>query len=281
MAWLRFSLKVPKDQADFVSENFENLGAVSVTLSDSSNQDIFEPPPGKTPLWQDVTVTGLFKDTVEVKKIWRQLVSILPLSCLKDLKSQNLTDKNWSRAWLKDFKPMRFGAKLWIVPAGMMPPQITAVNIKLDPGLAFGTGTHPTTALCLEYLDSNPPNNKTVIDYGTGSGVLALAASMLGAKTVYAFDIDSQALTATAANATKNNIDNIKIISEAKSIKPGSADLILANILARPLLELAEDFYDLLKPDGILILSGILEKQADEIINRDLCITPPPNMDKC
>ncbi len=264
MKWLQLLVKVPKTDAENITGFLENAGAVSVTYTDSGADDIFEPPIGETPLWSEVNITGLFPAKTDIKQIWQQLILMIPLAYLPDLKIEKLADKDWVRVWMDDFKPMRFGQNLWIIPDGYDIPRPKAINIKLDPGLAFGTGTHPTTALCLKWLDANPPTGKTVIDYGCGSGILSLAAAKLGAKQVIAVDIDPQALTATISNAHKNNIDNISTMP-TNDIKADSADVLLANILAAPLLNLVNDFARILKSGGSLVLSGILHKQLDEI----------------
>ena len=177
-----------------------------------------------------------------------------------------LEDQDWSRAWLDDFKPMRFGEQVWICPSVYSPPEPNAVNILLDPGLAFGTGTHPTTAMCLTWLDGHPPQDKTVIDYGCGSGILALAAGKLGAKRILAVDNDPQALLATRDNSANNQLaDRIETFLP-DALPHLHCDLLLANILAGPLIELAPIFHTLVKPGGELVLSGLLQSQAETII---------------
>ncbi|MGH8338382.1 MAG: 50S ribosomal protein L11 methyltransferase, partial [Gammaproteobacteria bacterium] len=178
-----------------------------------------------------------------------------------------LEEREWSREWLKDFKPMRFGRRLWIVPSACAPPDATAVNIRLDPGLAFGTGAHATTALCLEWLDGTKLTGKTVIDYGCGSGILAIAAALLGALHVWAVDNDPQALTATQDNAARNRVISALKISLPDQLPVAKADVLLSNILAAPLVELAPCFAAHLKSGGSLVLSGILDSQRDEIHN--------------
>ena len=166
---------------------------------------------------------------------------------------------------MRDFNPMRFGSRLWICPSWSEAPDPQAVNLRMDPGLAFGTGTHPTTALCLEWLDANPVAGKVVIDYGCGSGVLAVAAALLGARTVYAVDNDPQALLATEENAERNGVRASIKTSAPENFSASSVDILLANILANPLLELESDFARRVRPNGVCVLSGILAEQADDI----------------
>lgn len=265
MKWLQISVKVPKSQTGDISDFLENTGAVSVTFTDAKTDDIFEPPVGETPLWPEVNITGLFPSKTNIKPIWQQLTLMISLPYLPHLKIEKLADKDWVRVWMDDFKPMKFGQNMWIIPDGFDTPQPQAINIKLDPGLAFGTGTHPTTALCLKWLDTHPPRDNIVIDYGCGSGILSLAAAKLGAHGVIAIDIDPQALTATLSNAQKNNIENITTFLPDTHIEQNSADVLLANILAHPLLNLASSFAYMLKPSGRLVLSGILQNQLNEI----------------
>lgn len=177
-----------------------------------------------------------------------------------------LPDQDWERAWMDDFKPQCFGQRLWICPTWLEPPEPEAVNLILDPGLAFGTGTHPTTSLCLRWLDQAELANKTVIDYGCGSGILALAALKLGAARVQAVDIDEQALQATQSNALMNAIDSQQLDIGFPEILREPADVLIANILLAPLLTLRTQFKKLLNNEGVLIVSGILNEQAASLI---------------
>ena len=245
-------------------------GASSITLEDEGDDPVLEPLPGTTPLWPRVRVKALFDGTLDAE----QLLEALQASIGEPLGRayfETLADRAWEREWLKDFKPMRFGNWLWICPGGQRPtgdPGAAAVLIELDPGLAFGTGTHPTTALCLEWLDSADVAGKRTIDYGCGSGILAIAAAKLGATAVDAVDIDPQALIATRDNAERNGVAHLiapQLVADA-SLAP--ADILLANILAGPLESLAPAFAALVKTSGRLVLSGILRNQAEAVATR-------------
>lgn len=243
-----------------------DYGAVAVTLKEGGADEIFEPPIGETPLWQDTRVVGLFESDQDIAATISLLKENLGTENFPSYQESVVEDQDWERAWLADFKPMQFGENLWIVPSEFEPVDAEAVNIFLDPGLAFGTGTHPTTALCLAWLDQNKALDQDVIDYGCGSGVLAIAAAKLGAADVSAVDIDPQALIATDANAKKNNVESYIKSYLPEDFPEKAADLLLANILANPLMELAAHFTELLKDNGKIVLSGILEEQADEVL---------------
>lgn len=263
MAWIQINIIVEEALAEPLSDAFMDVGASSVTFEDAKDQPIYEPEIGTTPIWNQTKVIGLFDAELNSKNIIDILCLLHPEFDKDAFKTEQLEDKDWVRAWMDQFKPMRFGERLWIVPSWTQPPELDAVNLLLDPGMAFGTGTHPTTAQCLTWLDQNPPTNLNVIDYGCGSGVLALAASKLGAKSVAGTDIDPQAITASIENAKRNTADiAFKLVKEFDS-EP--ADLLIANILAGPLKELAEEFNRLLKPGGTLVLSGLLTSQAEEL----------------
>lgn len=263
MAWIQINIIVDEALAEPLSDAFMDVGASSVTFEDAKDQPIYEPEIGTTPIWNHTKVIGLFDAELNSKNIIDILCLLQPTLDKDDFKVEQLEDKDWVRAWMDQFKPMLFGDRLWIVPSWTQPPEPDAVNLLLDPGMAFGTGTHPTTAQCLTWLDQNPPTNLSVIDYGCGSGVLALAASKLGAQTVAGTDIDPQAITASIENAKRNGADiHFKLVKEFDS-EP--VDLLIANILAGPLKELAQEFDRLLKPGGTLVLSGLLTSQAEEL----------------
>lgn len=243
-------------------------GAVSITLQDAADHPVLEPAPGTTPLWPSVRVSALFDASADRDILREVLRNALPAP-LPALHFEALADRAWEREWLKDFRPMQFGKRLWICPGGQRPaPADTSpqqVIVELDPGLAFGTGTHPTTALCLQWLDSADLQRRTVIDYGCGSGVLAIAALKLGAAAAYAVDIDPQAITATADNARRNGVsDRLRVGTVAGMALP-SADIVLANILAEPLQSLAATLTALVKDRGSIVLSGLLTHQADTV----------------
>lgn len=264
MPWLQLRLTTAEEQVDAVGDSMLELGALSVTLMDAKDVPILEPAPGETPLWKEVEMMFLFEaniDTQAFLKGWRNH----PLySKTKGSKFEQLEDKDWEREWMDRFEPMQFGKKLWICPSWKPVPDETAVNVMLDPGLAFGTGTHPTTALCLEWLDGADLKGKTVIDYGCGSGILAIAALKLGASKVYAVDIDPQAILATQENAKRNQVfDERLVVDYPKAIKDLSTEVVVANILAGPLVELSSEIAGHCKNGGIIALSGILESQAE------------------
>ena len=265
MTWLQLIIPTNDAEADKLSDALMEQGAVSVTLQDMQDQPMLEPAIGTTPMWSQTRAVGLFDANVDLTKIITQIEQQLRIK-ITDWKGEPLEDKDWVRAWMDNFKPMQFGEKLWVVPSTFEPPQADAANILLDPGLAFGTGTHPTTSMCLEWLDANPPKGKEVIDFGCGSGILAIGAILLGAKNAEAIDLDPQALLATIDNAEKNNVSkNIKTYLP-KDFPKQKTTLLLANILASPLIELAGYFSDLTLPQGNIVLSGILAEQADNVL---------------
>lgn len=267
MPWLQFSIDTREDETERLEQALLDAGAVSVTLEDAADQPVYEPAVGTTPLWRQTRVVGLFEADADPDAIEQSLRTALGQAELPPHRAERLEDREWVRAWMDDFHPMRFGQRLWIVPSGYEPPDPQGINILLDPGLAFGTGTHPTTALCLEWLDAHPPQDQLVIDYGCGSGILAIAALKLGARHVWAIDNDPQALLATEDNAEKNGIPSRNLYPcEPDQLPPLSVDLLLANILAEPLITLAPHFAELVRPGGQIVLSGILEPQVDEVL---------------
>ena len=265
MPWLQLKLTTPPEQAPLIELLFESMGALSITLGDAGDQPILEPDLNTQPLWSETTVTALFEGERDVDELRSQINQSLNRDISRQLKLQWLDDQTWERVWLEHFKPMPFGSRLWVCPDGQRPEVESAIVLELDPGLAFGTGTHSTTALCLNWLDANEISGKTVIDYGCGSGILAIAALLLGASSVLAIDHDPQALLATADNAEKNGVAErltIALPEEAPSCK---ADIMLANILAGPLIELAPKLASMLHSGGEIVLSGILLEQVEQV----------------
>lgn len=245
-------------------------GAASITLEDAGDDPVLEPPPGSTPLWPRVRMKALFDDSVDPDTLLANLRASLTAQ-LPDTTFERIADRAWEREWLKDFRPMCFGQKLWICPGGQRPQlegSSAPVILELDPGLAFGTGTHPTTALCLEWLDSASLPGRFVVDYGCGSGVLAIAALKLGASAALAIDIDPQALIATRENAARNNVADRLTAGGPGEAQQALADVLLANILAEPLLELAPAFARRVAAGGSIVLSGILQSQAEPVASR-------------
>lgn len=244
-------------------------GALSLTLQDAGDDPVLEPAPGTTPLWPSVQLTALFPADTDAQDVLARLQAELGAT-LPPVKLARLADRAWEREWLKDFRPMRFGRRLWVCPGGQRPSDVPAdaCMVELDPGLAFGTGTHPTTALCLEWLDGQPLEGASVVDYGCGSGILAVAAALLGAEDILATDIDPQALLATRDNAARNGVaERIRtcLPGELGDAGEGTSDVVLANILAGPLVELAPRIVRLLRGNGRLVLSGLLRSQAGEV----------------
>ena len=261
-----FQLKIEHcavSDVESISEALEESGALSIMLTDKNDNPVLEPAPGTTPLWPEVIIHALYAEASDVQTI-QQLFALSRPSLVTSL--DVLPDKDWERAWMDDFKPQRFGKRFWICPTWLTPPEPEAVNLMLDPGLAFGSGTHPTTALCVTWLEQANLDNKDVIDYGCGSGILSLAALLLGAKTVHAVDIDEQALQATHNNAQTNNIPTEKLIISLPEALNAPVDLLIANILLEPLMALKERFSQLLTTDGLLVVSGLLTEQAPTLI---------------
>ncbi|MDH1622233.1 50S ribosomal protein L11 methyltransferase [Pseudomonas chengduensis] len=265
MPWLQVRLAITPEQAETYEDALLEVGAVSVTFMDAEDQPIFEPDLGTTPLWSNTHLLALFEaDTDETA-----LLAHLQLLCggaLPEHHVERIEDQDWERSWMDGFQPIRFGQRLWIVPSWHAAPQPDAVNLLLDPGLAFGTGTHPTTALCLEWLDSQNLDNCSVLDFGCGSGILAIAALLLGAPQAAGTDIDPQALEASRDNASRNGIDPARFpVYLPADLPQQPADVVVANILAGPLVSLAPQITALVKDGGRLALSGILAEQAEEV----------------
>jgi len=266
MIWKQISFEVKKSETDLVSEVLMGLGSVSITYSDALDDAIYEPPVGQTPLWDNVKVNALFSSEVNQKSIETSISDICNIVVIDTV---TLKDRVWEEECQKDFPSMRFGKRLWVCPSWDTESILSndSIVIHMDPGLAFGTGTHQTTSLCLEYLDSNPPKNLRVIDFGCGTGILAIAAAKFGAKSVIAIDNDPQAVLSSKENVAKNKCENT--ITTIHSINQGSdrkCDLLIANILANPLVELEPLFSDLVHTNGMLLLSGILKEQVDRVV---------------
>jgi ribosomal protein L11 methyltransferase len=261
MAWIQFVFKSTPGDADQLSDLLSECGAEAITFQDSADTPIYEPELGTTPLWSSTDVVALFDAETNPDSIVSMLTAMLSPATLPAYRVEAVEDKDWVREWMDNYHPINFGERLWICPSWQKPPQADAVNIMLDPGLAFGTGTHPTTALCLNWLDQADVKDKYVIDYGCGSGILAIAAALLGAKKVIGVDIDPQALEATQANAERNGVVIETYYPEDCPEAP--ADLLLANILAGPLQSLTPTLASLTKPGAPIVLSGILDSQAD------------------
>jgi ribosomal protein L11 methyltransferase len=265
MPWKQLSVDVVDTQSDVATAVLEDAGALSVTLLDAADELLIEPVPGSSPLWKKVRIIALFAADFEPAGLQQQLREMLHDSQL-EVRVEKLADRDWSTTWRDSFPPMCFGRRLWVCPTGAACPQDDAVVVRLDPGNAFGTGTHATTAMCLEWLDRHPPRGQTVIDYGCGSGILAIAAAKLGAAAVHAIDIDVQALAASRDNARLNGIHSGFTVRLPVDFDPPRADLVIANILANPLQELAGELAGMLRPGGTILLTGILAEQADAVM---------------
>ena len=268
MTWLQLRLDTDPAAVESLEGLMLATGAVSVTLEDNADDPVLEPGVGETPLWRHTRLTGLYLADADMQAVLSQFPS--EQLAAGNHRVEILEDKDWEREWMQHYRPMQFGSRLWVCPSWMEPPEPDAINLLLDPGLAFGTGTHPTTALCLTALESLSLQDAVVVDYGCGSGILAVASRKLGAREVLGVDNDPQALVATIENARRNDVPDDAITVAL----PGAydqaywsqrADLVVANILAGPLIELSETLLALLKPEGTLLLSGLLANQAEVI----------------
>jgi ribosomal protein L11 methyltransferase len=265
MAWRQFVINLESIEPDRLEAVLCRHGAHSVTLSCAGDDPVFEPAPGTTPLWNDTRMTALFSADADFARLRTDLAETLAIDPLPENRVEELPDRAWEREWLKDFRPMRFGERLWVSPGGFVVDADDAVVVRLDPGLAFGTGTHATTALCLEWLDEIEIAGRTLLDFGCGSGILAIAGLKLGAKSATAVDIDLQAITATRQNALCNEVDD-RLVTTAKFDQLDEQfDLVVANILAATLVDRAEYVCNRLKPGGGLALSGVLVEQVADV----------------
>ena len=266
MAWAEVSLSIPREQVAVVEAALQELGAVAVTLLDQADEAVFEPAVDTTPLWPVVQVRGLFSGAIRRGEISLALLQLAGLERPDVLVWRDVADQAWERAWMDRFHPMQFGKRLWIVPSGMeAPADEQALLLLLDPGLAFGTGTHPTTAMCLHWIDEHEFAGLRVVDYGCGSGVLGIACALKGAQEVICVDNDPQALEATAANAARNSVRERIVCETPQTLRENRADVVLANILAGPLIELAPLLLGSLRSGGDIVLSGILQEQAPAV----------------
>lgn len=266
MAWIQLTLTTDNEHARQLGDILMANQAQAVTYRDAKDAPIFEPPPGEIPLWSQSLVTGLFSAETDLAPVLKNLKNVGFLDKPLQYKTDPLEDKDWERAWMDHFKPMCFGQRLWVVPSWHQPPEPDMPYLLLDPGMAFGTGTHPTTALCLEWLTEQDLTGKTIIDFGCGSGILGIAALKLGAARCIGTDIDQQALKASKENAERNGVADqfeVYLAHEAPALQ---ADVVIANILAGPLQELAPIIQGYLKPQGPLALSGILQRQAADVM---------------
>ncbi|MGQ0659212.1 MAG: 50S ribosomal protein L11 methyltransferase [Chromatiales bacterium] len=266
MPWLQLRFTVPRDEADALGAALEQLGAQAITLQSAGIDSLFDQADESPTLWDCNALTALFAAQTDTDALVARLASQLAPSAVPLHAAEILADQDWNRAWMDRFRPLRFGERLWVCPSWHTPPDPDAVNIILDPGMAFGTGTHPTTALCLRWLDGAALDGRTVLDYGCGSGILAIAAIKLGARHVWAVDIDPQCLEVTRENAARNEVSDRLTVSGPGDCPAPQRDVLLANILARPLIELAPAFAEAVRTGGDVVLSGLLISQIEACV---------------
>lgn len=265
MPWLQLRIQSSPEHAPAIEEAVNAVGALAVTLEDNADQPIFEPALGETPLWKETRVTALFEAEIDTAAKLRDIEKRLQQN-LTDAWWHILEDKDWEREWMQHFAPIQCAEKFWICPGWREPPDPEATNLLLDPGLAFGTGTHPTTFMCLRWLAKQSLSNTTVIDYGCGSGILGVAALLLGATSVIGVDIDPQALLATRENTLRNGLDPERFpVFFPNRCPQQRVNVVVANILAGPLVELADKLCAHLKPGGRICLSGVLASQYNAL----------------
>jgi ribosomal protein L11 methyltransferase len=263
MSWQKFSISLPSSTVETLSDLLTDMGAVAITLEADTAEELFEPPLNETPLWHQTTIHALFELDVDLYALIPALEEkIHPQKFIYHI--TQVADQNWQKLCQDTFQPILFAEKLWLYPSWQLPIEDGKPRLLLDPGLAFGTGTHPTTALCLEWLVQEVKGKETVIDYGCGSGILALAALKLGADKVWGVDNDPQALEATLENAKRNQLEIEAVLPEA--LPPIQANILVANILANPLIQLAPHFASLVILGGKIALSGILVEQAEQVM---------------
>ncbi|WP_337842291.1 50S ribosomal protein L11 methyltransferase [Rheinheimera sp.] len=266
MPWIQLRVHSTEKQAEQVSDMLMSWGAQAVSFVDAADTPIYEPMPGEVLYWTNTVVVGLFDAEHPMPKVIRQLEQAAIFKQGVQYKLEQLEDKDWEREWMDNFHPIQFGKRLWVCPSWRDIPDPSAVNVMLDPGLAFGTGTHPTTSLCMEWLDAQDLSQSTVVDFGCGSGILGIAALKLGAARVIGIDIDPQAIEASKANAERNGVAGQIELYLPKDQPSLQADVVVANILAGPLAELSSVISAYVRSGGLLALSGILESQADSVI---------------
>jgi len=266
MPWIQLRVHSTEKQAEQVSDMLMSWGAQAVSFVDAADTPIYEPMPGEVLYWTNTIVVGLFDAEHPMEKVVHQLEKAAIFKQGVQYKLEQLEDKDWEREWMDNFHPIRFGRRLWVCPSWREIPDPTAVNVMLDPGLAFGTGTHPTTALCMEWLDAQQLGDSLVVDFGCGSGILGIAALKLGAARVVGIDIDPQAIEASTANAERNGVAGQIELYLPKDQPSLAADVVVANILAGPLADLSSIISAYVRPGGLLALSGILESQAQDVI---------------
>lgn len=270
MSWLQLKTLIRPEQAETLEDWLLEAGACAITLTDAEDEPVFEPVRGTTPLWNSTRLIALYDGNQDVDAMLLQLTQNWqaqhPDQPVPQLQAEILEDKDWIREWMDSFHPLRMGQRLWVVPSWHQPPEADAVNLILDPGLAFGTGTHPTTALCLQWLDGLDLEHKSLLDFGCGSGILGIAGLLLGAAQAWGVDIDPQALQASRQNAERNGIDPVRFpVYYPEHYPELTCDVLVANILAGPLISLETELASRIRPGGLLALSGILARQAEAV----------------
>jgi ribosomal protein L11 methyltransferase len=265
--FLELSIRLHRKEWPRVERALEDLGALSLTLLDAGDTAILEPGVGETPLWPELVAQALFPGDVDRRGLLKALEELAHSIDPARVSVRDVEDADWTRAWMDQYRPMRFGRRLWIYPSTEEPPaDLDGIVVRLDPGLAFGTGTHPTTALCLAWLDALPLEGRVVLDYGCGSGILAIAALKLGAAHALGVDNDPQALVASRDNAQRNGVAERLVLGEPGDPRIGGADVVVANILAGALIALAPTICAAAKPGAPIALSGILAGQEADVM---------------
>ena len=266
--WQQLKIQLHSEDASSFEQILFDSDAISISYLDAEDQPVFQEEPGSTPLWDNTFLLCLFNTKTDLGSLLNKLRCNTKVLNNKSLNIELIEDQDWERSWMKDFEPIQFGEKLWICPSWLSPPEPNAVNIKLDPGLAFGTGNHATTSLCLRWLDQADVRGSEVIDYGCGSGVLSIASALLGAVKVHSVDNDPQAISATIDNSRRNKVPGDVLTTYLpEAVPPVHADILIANILERPLIDLSEKFAELVKKGGYITLSGLLEEQIPSLLS--------------
>ena len=266
--WQQLKIQLHSEDASSFEQILFDSDAISISYLDAEDQPVFQEKPGSTPLWDNTFLLCLFNTKTDLGSLLNKLRCNTKVLNNKSLNIELIEDQDWERSWMKDFEPIQFGEKLWICPSWLSPPEPNAVNIKLDPGLAFGTGNHATTSLCLRWLDQADVRGSEVIDYGCGSGVLSIASALLGAVKVHSVDNDPQAISATIDNSRRNKVPGDVLTTYLpEAVPPVHADILIANILERPLIDLSEKFAELVKKGGYITLSGLLEEQIPSLLS--------------
>ena len=265
MNWFQLRITIERSQAELLCDHLSDVGAVAVTLEDAAHDPLYEPGPGETPLWPETEITGLFDSEESLHQGLSQLRARVAGESLPEYRVERLADRDWELEWRNRYEPIDCGHGLWICPDGFTVPEAQATVVRMQPGLAFGSGTHPTTALCLRWIAERDLRGAQVVDFGCGSGILGIAALRRGAERVCAIDHEPQALSAAAENATRNQVGDRLTAFNSLDGLGNDFDVLLANVLMNPLVELVKPLASLLRADGKLVLSGLLDTQVDAV----------------